>query len=142
MADDVSPVAVSMLDSQEGRYAFTPEIGQPKTRRDVYLNLLFLMVIVGQTAVMVEACFILHLYTTRAQSAQEDSSLNSEEQIQRTMRSNSMKKPSKPMAYLIGANKPSKDGVIVWEVGDGMDETIMRKMEYDNGKLIIQEEGY
>ncbi|XP_062388897.1 tumor necrosis factor ligand superfamily member 14-like isoform X2 [Sardina pilchardus] len=142
MADDVTPEAGSMLDSQVKRYAFTPETRQPKTQRELYLNLLFLIVIVVQIAVLVEACFILHLYTTRSPSAQGDPPLSYEGQIQHTMSSNSMKKPSKPMAYLIGANKLSKGGVIFWEVGDGMDGAIKRKIKYDNGKIIIQEEGY
>lgn len=42
--------------------------------------------------------------------------------------------------------KSHKDGVMVWEAvergDDPMDEVIMHEMKYDDGKIIIQKEGY
>lgn len=80
------------------------------------------------------------------QTTEENSPMGFQGQIQPSERPNPYKKPSKPMAHVIGMNKTHKDGVMVWKaVDDGdvpMDAVIMHEMKYEDGKIIIQKEGY
>ncbi|XP_041943345.1 tumor necrosis factor ligand superfamily member 14-like [Alosa sapidissima] len=128
-----------------GTYTSHPPL-PPRTRplktRSMAWPVLVALLILALGGMAVEACFIYDLYQKVDPSAKGDAPLGHEKQIQVNMSSDSMKKPSKPMAHLIGASKPRKDGIILWEVEERMDVTIMHKMKYDNGKIIIQKEGY
>ncbi|XP_062387226.1 tumor necrosis factor ligand superfamily member 14-like [Sardina pilchardus] len=122
-------------------YPPLPPKPRPLKARSMARPALFTLMTLVLCGLAIEACFTYKLYQRLPPTSEGDSPLGHEKQIQHNKSSNPMKTPSKPMAHLIGASKPRKDGVILWDAKP-VDQTIMHKMKYDDGKIIIQKEGF
>ncbi|XP_030645573.1 tumor necrosis factor ligand superfamily member 14 [Chanos chanos] len=105
-----------------------------RRRRSATQTLLYVLVILALCGLLVEGCFIYHLYRNTK---------TTEEVIQHsTPRPNPTVKPPKPMAHLsAGAYSPLETGVMMW---DDQGQTVLYKMELEKekGQLIVQKEGY
>ncbi|KAI1884333.1 hypothetical protein AGOR_G00225340 [Albula goreensis] len=142
MAEDgMAYPSVFVVDSHAG-YPLPPV---PSRRRGSSVQwALYLLVSLALSGILVEACFIYHLYTSRAptDSGNMEKSVQDrpKDEIQPTQRSNPALKPSKPTAHLsAGDKRPLSDGTILWNPeGD----SVLHELEYREGGLVVQKEGY
>ncbi|XP_030645571.1 tumor necrosis factor ligand superfamily member 14-like [Chanos chanos] len=112
-----------------------PPNSVPRHRGSTAQTLLYVLVILALCGLLVEGCFIYHLYRNNK---------TTEEVIQHhsILRPNPTVKPPKPMAHLsAGVYAPLENGVMIW---DDQAQPVVYKMEHKKrqGQLIIQKEGY
>ncbi|XP_013880499.1 tumor necrosis factor ligand superfamily member 14 [Austrofundulus limnaeus] len=102
-------------------------------------TLLFLLVALALCGMIIEACFIYRLYQTEQISSATISKLLADE-TSPTRPPGEDLPPSKPVAHLTdGADVEHHKHVMRWSM---VADPILHKMKYENGTLIIQEEGY
>ncbi|KAM4598264.1 tumor necrosis factor ligand superfamily member 14 [Polymixia lowei] len=100
-------------------------------------SLLFLLVSLALCGMAVEACFIYYLYHSRSAESATASKISGDKPAQRR---NPVVLPSKPVAHLTdGQNVTHGKEVMSWNA-DG--NTLLFEMEYKQGGLVIQREGY
>ncbi|XP_023867573.1 tumor necrosis factor ligand superfamily member 14 [Salvelinus sp. IW2-2015] len=137
--------SVFMVDSH-ATYPPLPPKPRPPGRGGVAQSLLFLLVGLALCGLAIEACFIYHLYSKQGsvESGSAGMSIQDQEDIPKdvppTSRPNPIVLPSKPVAHLTaGPQAPHGDGVMVWNM---QAEPLLHEMEYKDGKLVIQKQGY
>ncbi|CAB1342193.1 unnamed protein product [Coregonus sp. 'balchen'] len=106
--------SVFMVDSHAA-YPPLPPKPRPPGRGGVTQSLLFLLVGLALCGLAIEACFIYHLYSTQGSAG------------------------SARMSIQAGPQAPHGDGVLVWDM---QPQPLLHEMEYKDGKLVIQKEGY
>ncbi|XP_062388890.1 tumor necrosis factor ligand superfamily member 6-like [Sardina pilchardus] len=110
-----------------------------RKRRSVAQSVLFALVILALCGMAVEACFIYSLYNSKSSASDSEPQMSKQVADTPPTRANPVILPSKPLAHMTSNQKPNADGLMLWH-GDG--EAIIHGMEYKDGSLIIQTEGY
>ncbi|KAK3532800.1 hypothetical protein QTP86_028480, partial [Hemibagrus guttatus] len=77
-----------------------------------------------------------HVHTNRVSGARND-----EQPFTKKSRPPTILNPSKPLAHLIVAKKPEKEGIMKWN-DDETGDSILYQFKYRDGKLIVRKEGY
>ncbi|XP_061080532.1 tumor necrosis factor ligand superfamily member 14 [Conger conger] len=112
-------------------------------RRGTAIWPLYLLLSLALCGMVVEACFIYHLYTSTgppgtASDVERAEKISQDKQPVKG--SDLMMKPSKPTAHLtIAPNLSSRDGVLLWNTEGN---TIAHELAYKHGGLEVQKEGY
>ncbi|KAI4877505.1 hypothetical protein NFI96_027201, partial [Prochilodus magdalenae] len=147
--------SVFVVDSRTGIPPLPPKPGQrlAQNRRNRTTQImLFILVSMALLGIVVEACFIYHLYKTKHGSEPDEVSQAEKPSAQRgehivvspptppKTRPPPFKKPTKPLAHLMaGREQPGTDGVMPWTVNVEHD---FHQVEYTENKLVVQKEGY
>ncbi|KAL7883718.1 hypothetical protein SRHO_G00013760 [Serrasalmus rhombeus] len=146
--------SVFVVDSRAGIPPLPPKPGQMQAQRRrnrMTQTMLYLLVSMALFGIVVEACFIYHLYKTKQSSElpQNEKTPNADarkgEQVMdhptvppKRTRPPLFQKPLKPLAHLTaGSERPSADGVMPWR-----GEPELHKLEYKENKLVVEKEGY
>ncbi|XP_029913115.1 tumor necrosis factor ligand superfamily member 14 [Myripristis murdjan] len=113
---------------------------QPR-RTTVCQTLLFLLVSLALCGMVIEACFIYRLYQTEtADSASTSKVFSDDDDLSGTERPSLVVLPSKPVAHLTdGQNVHHRNKVMSWSTDA---QPLLHEMEYKDGRLVIQKEGY
>ncbi|KAK2916740.1 hypothetical protein Q8A67_001114 [Cirrhinus molitorella] len=117
-----------------------------RQRKDVIQTLLVILVCVALCGMAVEACFIYRLFTSKGNATPSDepqTGMRKQEKESATTPKQKLfgeMKPSKPMAHLRTGMKPV-NGVVLWHESQ---ESVLYHVKHkkDEGKLIIEKEGY
>uniref|UniRef100_A0A8C1Z0D8 TNF superfamily member 14 n=1 Tax=Cyprinus carpio TaxID=7962 RepID=A0A8C1Z0D8_CYPCA len=116
-----------------------------RQRKEVIQTLLVILVCVALCGMAVEACFIYHLFTSKENPAPDGPQIAMRKQEKEHALTPKQKplgemKPSKPMAQLTTGEK-SVNGVMLWHENH---QSILYHIKHkaDEGKLIIEKEGY
>ncbi|XP_031431996.1 tumor necrosis factor ligand superfamily member 14 [Clupea harengus] len=110
-------------------------------KRSVVQPMLLALVALALCGMVVEACFIYRLYSKHPQSedTQDTQQASRQDKPIPKPQPNPVVLPSKPLAHMAGGQRHAADGLMLWNI-EG--ETILHEMEYKDGVLTIQQEGY
>ncbi|XP_059413341.1 tumor necrosis factor ligand superfamily member 14-like [Carassius carassius] len=141
----VSYPSVFVVDSKMRPPPMPPKPGR-RQRKEVIQTLLVILVCVALCGMAVEACFIYHLFTSKENTKPPDGpqiSMRKQEKEHAVTPKQKLfgdMKPSKPMAQLTTGMK-LVNGVLLW---DENHQSILYHIKHkaDEGKLIIEKEGY
>uniref|UniRef100_A0A673J497 Tumor necrosis factor ligand superfamily member 6-like n=1 Tax=Sinocyclocheilus rhinocerous TaxID=307959 RepID=A0A673J497_9TELE len=127
----VSYPSVFVVDSKMRPPPLPPKPGR-RQRKEVIQTLLVILVCVALCGMAVEACFIYHLFTSKENPK--------EHAVTPKQKPLGEMKPSKPMAQLTTGKEPV-NGVVLWHENH---QSILHHIKHkaDEGKLIIEKEGY
>ncbi|XP_035470157.2 tumor necrosis factor ligand superfamily member 14 [Scophthalmus maximus] len=132
---------VYVVDSHAGLPPVPPRLRPKRRRAGAAQTLLFLLVVVALCGMALEACFLYHLYTLEpAASASSSQLTGGEEGTSPTDWPSYDVLPSKPVAHLTdGQDVVHGQQIMSWSQTAN---PICYGMEYRNGSLIIQKEGF
>uniref|UniRef100_A0A671T2W7 Tumor necrosis factor ligand superfamily member 14-like n=1 Tax=Sinocyclocheilus anshuiensis TaxID=1608454 RepID=A0A671T2W7_9TELE len=141
----VSYPSVFVVDSKMRPPLLPPKPGR-RQRKEVIQTLLVILVCVALCGMAVEACFIYHLFTSKENPVSTILSNFLKHHCLKehavTPKQNPLgeMKPSKPMAQLTTGKEPV-NGVVLWHENH---QSILHHIKHkaDEGKLIIEKEGY
>ncbi|KAF5903639.1 tumor necrosis factor ligand superfamily member 14-like, partial [Clarias magur] len=120
-----------------------------KTRRNLLVQkTLMVLVLLSFCGLAVEGYFIYNLHMANSNSttngelpktAAQKGENNIPKPVTKKPKPPTILPPPKPLAHLAARNKPENEGIMKWN-DDG--QSILHKLEYRDGKLIVQNEGY
>ncbi|KAM9494735.1 tumor necrosis factor ligand superfamily member 14-like isoform 1-T2 [Clarias gariepinus] len=119
-----------------------PGLTRMKTRRNhLVQKTLIVLVLLSFCGLAVEGYFIYNLYINGDQpkTAAEQGDHINPIPVTRKPKPPTILVPPKPLAHLAARNNPENEGIMKWN-DDG--QSLLYKLEYRDGKLIIQEGGY
>lgn len=133
--------SVYVVDSHATRPQVPPRLQQKKRSAGAAQSLLFLLVSLALCGMVIEACFIYHLYQPKSGPSASSSKQTAGEDIVPPKKKPSPGiSPSKPVAHLTdGQDVVHGDQILAWST---VAEPLLYKMEYQDKSLIIQKEGY
>ncbi|XP_073350742.1 tumor necrosis factor ligand superfamily member 14 [Pagrus major] len=133
--------SVYVVDSFANRPPVPPRLSQRRRRAGVAQTLLFLLVSLALGGMAIEACFIYRLYRAESDtSASSSKQVAGEDDTSPTERPRFCILPSKPVAHLTdGQDVVHRDQTMAWST---VAEPILCEMDYEDGSLVIQKEGY
>ncbi|KAL6460579.1 hypothetical protein MHYP_G00305450 [Metynnis hypsauchen] len=146
--------SVFVVDSRAGIPPLPPKPGQMQAQRRrnrITQTMLYLLVSMALFGIVVEACFIYHLYMTKQSSElpQNEKTPNADARkgehfmdqstvAPKRTRPPLFQKPLKPLAHLTaGSERPGADGVMPWRM-----EPELHNLEYKENRLVVEKEGY
>ncbi|GLD49251.1 tumor necrosis factor ligand superfamily member 14-like protein [Lates japonicus] len=140
MAKDDYP-SVFVVDSHTTRPPIPPRLNHGRRRAGAAQTLLFLLVGVALCGMVIEACFIFHLYRMESASSASSSKFTGGEDVTSpTMWPSYDILPSKPVAHLTdGQDAHHGPEIMAWSM---IADPLLYEMEYKGNSLIIQKEGY
>ncbi|XP_071398786.1 tumor necrosis factor ligand superfamily member 14 [Centroberyx affinis] len=118
-----------------------PRLGRMRPRAGVAQTLLFLLVSLALCGMAIEACFIYRLYNPEPADSASSAKIISDKGARPvpTRRPNPVILPSKPVAHLTGGSVHHGPEIMSWSTDA---DPLLYKMEYKQGKIVIQKEGY
>ncbi|KAM9345598.1 tumor necrosis factor ligand superfamily member 14 [Symphorus nematophorus] len=133
--------SVYVVDSYAKRPPLPPKPRPGQQRAGVAQTMLFLLVSVALCGMAIEACFIYRLYQHESVASASSSKQTAGKDVTSpSERPDVMVPPSKPVAHLTdGMDVVHGKEVMAWSMAA---EPLLHEMEYKNGSLIIQKEGY
>ncbi|XP_078124783.1 tumor necrosis factor ligand superfamily member 14 [Sander vitreus] len=139
MSKDGYPSAY-VVDTHATRPPLPPRLSQGRQRAGVAQTLLILLVSVALCGMAIEACFIYHLYQPKSAPSASSSKLIAGQVITPPTKSPSLVLPSKPVAHLTdGQDVVHGNEIMAWSMNA---DPLLYEMDYKDGGLVIQKEGY
>ncbi|KAM6957760.1 tumor necrosis factor ligand superfamily member 14 [Aplochiton taeniatus] len=147
-AQGVPHHSVFVVDSHRDYPPLPPRLKTPRQGLGVAQTLLFILVSLALCGMAIEACLIYRLYQPNSVSICTITTLpglgSGDKQgiafPPPTKRLNTVVLPSKPVAHLTAGPQPPKgDELMTWNM---IAEPLLYQMEYRDGRLTIQKEGY
>lgn len=132
---------VYVVDSHATLPPLPPRVRPRPRQAGATQTLLILLVSLALCGMVIEACFIYRLYSLQPAASASFSKLSGgEDVISSTNRPNYDVLPSKPVAHLTdGQDAIYGKEIMTWSM---VANPLLFEMEYKNGSLIIQKEGY
>ncbi|XP_071773011.1 tumor necrosis factor ligand superfamily member 14 [Centroberyx gerrardi] len=116
-----------------------PRLGRKRPRVGAAQTLLLLLVSLALCGMVIEACFIYRLYNPEPADSASSAKIISDKGAS-TRRPNPVILPSKPVAHLTdGQSVRHGPEIMSWSTDA---DPLLYKMEYKQGKIVIQKEGY
>ncbi|XP_029364573.1 tumor necrosis factor ligand superfamily member 14 [Echeneis naucrates] len=132
--------SVFVVDSYATRPPIPPRGGQRKRGLGPAQTLLFLLVGLAFCGIAIEACFIYHFFQVESAVHASSSKMTGGEEAPPTLWPSYEIHPSKPVAHLTdGQDVVHKTRVMGWSMISG---PLLYEVDYKDGHLIIQREGY